>query len=378
MLFIANALVFSSIATRFPEIKDRFELSELTFGLMVACGPVGSVLGTLVASRLIARFGADRAAATASASIGLLLVVAGFAGGPIAFGIVLFAIGFGDAVGDIGNNAHGLAVQRLLQRSIINGLHGAWSSGAIAGGLLGGLALLLGIPIEAYLPFMGVAIVILSLVALRGLRLPDAPPVETAQATHARARVSALLIAACCIAFCGAFLEDLGATWGGVFAVTQTGAPIAEAAAPFIALMTGLTVGRFLSDSVVNRFGPVRTVQAGSIVSFIGIVIVVIAPTPLVVSIGLGALGLGIAPMIPLAMDAAERAPFLRPGEGLGISGFVLRLGLFVSPLLVGGIAELAGLRIAVAVCLVVPVAAFVAARWIRYAAHERVGAARP
>jgi MFS family permease len=378
MLFIANALVFSSIATRFPEIKDRFELSELIFGLMVACGPVGSVLGTLVASRLIARFGADRAAATASASIGLLLVVAGFAGGPIAFGVVLFAIGFGDAVGDIGNNAHGLAVQRLLQRSIINGLHGAWSSGAITGGLLGGLALLLGIPIEAYLPFMGVAIVILSFVAFRGLRLPDAPPVETTRATHARARVSALLIAACCIAFCGAFLEDLGATWGGVFAVTQTGAPIAEAAAPFIALMTGLTVGRFLSDSVVNRFGPVRTVQAGSIVSIIGIVIVVIAPTPLVVSIGLGALGLGIAPMIPLAMDAAERAPFLRPGEGLGISGFVLRLGLFVSPLLVGGIAELAGLRIAVAACLVVPVAAFVAARWIRYAAHERVGAADP
>lgn len=378
MLFIANALVFSSIATRFPEIKDRFELSELVFGLMVACGPVGSVLGSLVASRLIARFGADRAAATASASIGLLLVVAGFAGGPIALGVVLFAIGFGDAVGDIGNNAHGLAVQRLLQRSIINGLHGAWSSGAIAGGLLGGLALLLGIPIGAYFPIMGAAIVILSLVALRGLRLPHASPVETTRATHARGRVGALLIAACCIAACGAFLEDLGATWGGVFAVTQTGAPIAEAAAPFIALMTGLTVGRFLSDAVVNRFGPVRTVQAGSMVSFIGILIVVFAPTPLVVGIGLGALGLGIAPMIPLGMDAAERAPFLRPGEGLGIASLVLRLGLFYSPLLVGVMAEFAGLRIAVAVCLVVPVAALIAARWIRHDAHDLVGTARP
>jgi hypothetical protein len=45
MLFIANALVFSSIATRFPEIKDRFGLSELIFGVMVACGLVWVIGG---------------------------------------------------------------------------------------------------------------------------------------------------------------------------------------------------------------------------------------------------------------------------------------------------------------------------------------------
>ena len=43
MLFIANALVFATIVTRYPEFKDRFELSALTFGPLVACGPVGSV-----------------------------------------------------------------------------------------------------------------------------------------------------------------------------------------------------------------------------------------------------------------------------------------------------------------------------------------------
>ena len=365
MLFIANALVFSSIATRFPEIKDRFELSELIFGLMVACGPVGSIIGSLAASRFIARFGADRAAATASTTLGCLLVVAGFADGPIVFGVVLFAIGFGDAIGDIGNNAHGLAVQRLMQRSIINGLHGAWSSGAIAGGLLGGLALLLQVPIQVYLPIMGAVIVTLSLLTLPGLRLPATSEDSMASTHVSRGRVTALLIAACALAACGAFLEDLGATWGGVYVVTQTGAPIAQAALPFIALMTGLTTGRFLSDAIVNRFGPARTIQAGSIASLIGLLIVVFAPNLVIVSIGLGILGLGIAPMIPLAMDAAERAPHLRPGEGLGISGLVLRVGLFASPLLVGAMAEWAGLRVAVAVCLVVPVAALITSRWL-------------
>ena len=158
MLFVANALVFASIVTRYPELKDRFDLSELTFGLMVACGPVGSVVGSIVAGRLVARLGAVPVAVTSSALLGGLLMVAGFAGGPVILGVVLFAIGFGDATGDVGNNAHGLAIQRLMGRSIINGLHGAWSAGAIAGALLGAVALQFAVPIEVHLPVMGAII----------------------------------------------------------------------------------------------------------------------------------------------------------------------------------------------------------------------------
>src|SRR6478735_4510449 len=90
MLFIANALVFASIVTRYPEVKDRFGLSELTFGLMVACGPVGSVLGSIIAGRLVARLGAVRVAVTSSALLGVLLMVAGFSNGPVILGAVLF------------------------------------------------------------------------------------------------------------------------------------------------------------------------------------------------------------------------------------------------------------------------------------------------
>ena len=73
MLFIANALVFATIVTRYPELKDRFDLSELTFGLMVACGPVGSVVGSLIAGRLVARLGAVLVAVTSSVLLGVLL-----------------------------------------------------------------------------------------------------------------------------------------------------------------------------------------------------------------------------------------------------------------------------------------------------------------
>src|SRR5690349_19992030 len=114
---------------------------------MVACGPVGSFVGSLIAVRLVAKEGDVPVDFTPSVVLGALLLVAGFAGSAVVLAVVLFIVVFADATGDVGNNAHGMEVQRQLGRSIINGLHGAWSAGAIAGGLLGLAALQLGVPI---------------------------------------------------------------------------------------------------------------------------------------------------------------------------------------------------------------------------------------
>ncbi|GAA4046538.1 MFS transporter [Agromyces indicus] len=360
MLFIANAVVFATIVTRYPEVKERFDLGELTFGVMVACGPVGAVLGSVAAGRLVNRLGAVPVAVASSLLLGALLVVAGFASEAVAFGAILFTLGFVDATGDVGNNAHGLAIQRLVGRSIINGLHGAWSAGAIAGAALGALALQLGIPISIHLGVTGAAIVVGSLVALPLVRLRTAPPLPPQPGHHRRSSpVTAMLVTACALAVIGAFLEDLGSTWGGVYAVAETGARVASAAIPFAVLMTTLTLGRFAADALVDRIGVVSTIRAGSMVALFGLLIAVLAPETWVVAVGLGLLGLGIAPMIPLAMDAAERAPGITAGTGLAIAATVMRLGFLASPLLVGAIAEWTGLRVALALCLVVPVTAF-------------------
>ncbi|MFC8681874.1 MFS transporter [Microbacterium ureisolvens] len=367
VLFIANALVFATIVTRYPELKDRFGLTELTFGLMVACGPVGSVVGSVIAGRLVARLGAVPVAVTSSAILGGLLVTAGFAGTPILFAMVLFVIGFADATGDVGNNAQGLAIQRMMGRSIINGLHGAWSAGAIAGALLGALALQLGMPIYVHLPVMGFVIVVGSLGALPFVRLRTTPePPSVTSNAHRHGRLSALLVAACAIAAIGAFLEDVGSTWGGVYVVSELGAGVAEAAIPFAALMGALTLGRFASDALVDRIGAVATLRLGAVAALIGLIAVVFAPQTWVVAFGLGLLGLGIAPMIPLAMDAADRAPGLEPGTGLAAAATVMRVGLLAAPLVVGAVAEWTGLRIAIAACLLVPVAAFLLAGRLR------------
>lgn len=365
-MFVANALVFASIVTRYPELKDAFGLSELTFGLMVACGPVGSIVGSVIAGRLVAKAGAVPVAVTSSVVLGALLLVAGFAGSAVVLAVVLFVVGFADATGDVGNNAHGLEVQRQLGRSIINGLHGAWSAGAIAGGLLGLAALQLGVPIWVHFIALGGVIIVGSLIALRSLRLPDTTVVEAEHSGVRPRAVSAILLAACGIAVIGAFLEDLGSTWGGVYLTEQLGADLADSAFPFVAMMGTLTVGRFAADRLVDRIGSASTVRVGSAVALVGLIGVAAAPSSWVVVVGFGLIGLGIAPMIPLAMDAADRAPGLARGTGLAVAATVMRIGFLASPLLVGVIAQVSSLQVAMLVCLVIPVVAVFAAGALR------------
>jgi len=67
-----------------------------------------------------------------------------------------------------------------------------------------------------------------------------------------------------------------------------------------------------------------------------------------------------------MAMDAADRAPGLARGTGLAAAATVMRIGFLASPLLVGAIAQAAGLRVAMAICLAVPVAALLLAGALR------------
>ncbi|HEX2289472.1 MAG TPA: ricin-type beta-trefoil lectin domain protein, partial [Pseudonocardiaceae bacterium] len=45
-----------------------------------------------------------------------------------------------DAIIDVAQNAHGLRVQRLYGRSIVNAFHGVWSVGGVTGAVLGSVA----------------------------------------------------------------------------------------------------------------------------------------------------------------------------------------------------------------------------------------------
>lgn len=61
--------------------------------------------------------------------------------------------------------------------------------------------------------------------------------------------------------------------------------------------------------------------------------------------LGFAAADFGAAVLAPAAMHEADELPGLRPGSGLAVVSWLMRLGFLLSPPVVGPVADAAGLR---------------------------------
>lgn len=377
VLFFTNGALFANLIPRYPAIKADLGLSNAEFGLAVAAFPLGALIAGLAAGMLIRRFRSSRVAVVSTILTAVGLILAGIAPGWAALAAGIFLAGAMDSITDVAQNSHGLRVQRLYQRSILNSFHAVWSIGAVTGGLLGAAAAQLDVPRGTHLAVSAVTFSLFALVAYRSL-LPGAEPAEPAgpaEPTHpdtatAVAEATAprpaparsfgrlgkwlVLGALVIIAASGALVEDAGATWSAIFLSDSLGTSALLAGFGFIALQGMQFIGRMLGDGFVDRFGQRAVARTGGAIVFLGMGTALAFPSAAGIIVGFGLAGFGVATLIPAAMHAADELPGFRTGTGLTIVAWLLRLGFLVSPPIVGFIADVSALRYGL---LVVPLA---------------------
>lgn len=357
-LFLTNGAIFANLLPRYPEIKADLHLSNAVYGAAVAAFSGGALVAGLAAGVLIRRYRSSRVAVVGTVGLAVFVVIAGLAATPVALAAALFAAGACDAVTDVAQNAHGLRLQREYGRSIINSLHAVWAVGAILGGLIGAGAIAAGIARGPQLTVVAALCIAVVLVAYRHLLAgPDHdehPSGRAAAGVKAGSRVYLILFAVVLIAIAGATVEDAGSSWATLYLRDSLHAPPAVAAFGYIALVGSMFVGRLIGDRLVDRFGEPTVARAGGVLTAAGMGAALAYPTVPGTIAGFAAAGLGVATLIPAAMHAADRLPGLRPGTGLTAVTWLMRLGFFGAPLLVGVVADAAGLGIGL---LIVPLA---------------------
>ncbi len=154
-----------------------------------------------------------------------------------------------------------------------------------------------------------------------------------------------MLAALVLIAASAALVEDAGSSWSAVYLTGSLGATAFIAGFGFIALQGMQFVGRILGDRMVDRFGERAVARAGGIIVFLGMGTALAFPTLIGTIVGFGLAGFGVATLIPAAMHAADELPGLKPGSGLTIVSWLLRLGFLLSAPLVGAVADLSSVR---------------------------------
>ncbi len=359
-LFMLNGAAFANVVPRYPELIDDLGLTNTTFGFAIAGYTLGALVVGALGGRVLRRWSSGPVAATAIALLSLNLLLIGFAPTAWVFVLGLAIAGALDATADNATNAHGLRVERLYERSILNSMHGVWSIGAVLGGLMGAAAAGLGIPIAWHLSSIAAVFIVLAVVAGRSM-LPGhdvaiATPTAGGENGHVAGwRLIRTLLALGLIAAFANVMEDVGATWGAVYLRGSLDSGAAIAGFGFIALQASQTISRFAGDALVTRFGDRAVARMGAALAFTGMTGAIIIPTPTTTIVAFALVGAGIGTLIPSAMRTAEALPGVSPGTGIAWVGTTLRLTLLVSPPFVGIVADLTSLRVAL---IVIPLVA--------------------
>jgi MFS family permease len=358
IIFFTNGIVLGGFAPRVPEIRANLGISYGAFGVAVAMWSIGALALGLLAAAAIRRFGSARLATVAMVVSGAAMLAAGAAQSVWLFAAALFLVGVTDAWVDVAQNAHGLQVQKLYKRSILNSFHALWSIGAVTGGLIGALCAGLGIAVPVQFTLTLVVVIIANFVAYPMLLKATESDAEVDEAAgeatvpqHTPLRKIPLhtwgiLLALTIIAISGGWAEDAASTWSASYMTDElmTGAGLAAIA--FVSMQGFQFVGRLLGDGMVDRWGQRVVARWGGALVAVGMGLALAFPSPWGIIAGFGAAGFGVATLIPGAMHAADELPGLREGTGLTILSWLLRVAFLLSPPVVGAIADAASLRV--------------------------------
>jgi MFS family permease len=340
-VFCVHGSVTGSFATRVPWVQEHAGVSPGQLGLALAFPALGAAMMMPLAARVTHRFGTRNALRTLLALWTLSLILPSLAPNLPTLCAALFVYGGTAGMADVAMNALGVEVEHRLGKSIMSGLHGLWSVGALIGAAIGTVAAHAGVSAQLHHAVVAVVLTVVGAVVCQFVLNLHPDEDEEPPARFALPPKSALLIGA--VGFCAVFAEGASLDWSAVYLrdILDSSAGVAAGATTGFALT--MAIARLTGDAVVDRFGAVRTVRWSGVIATAGGVLVVIAPHALVAMAGFGLIGIGIAVAVPLAFAAAgHTGP--NPSQAIaGVATITYASGL-VAPSIIGGIAQASSL----------------------------------
>ena len=343
-VFAVNGFLTATWLPRLFEVQRDLALTDGQLGAALSAGAIGGVAFGPLAAPFIARWGSARTLMIFGLLMAIVTPIVGFAPTWLVLAVTLAAIGGADAIMDAAMNAHGIRVQGKYRRSILNGLHGYWSLGTVAGGVLGTATLALAIPLGPFLLVIA-AVSVAALVTIGRWLLP-APDPEThhpsGQAPIAR-RWSWLLLGIGVFTLLAVVVEDVPARWSSIYLSTLTSSAVVIGSG-FVAFTIAMTIGRFTGDRLVDRFGDVRVIRVNMTAAAIALGAALAIGTPWAFIVATVIVGYGVATLFPAAMRGAAHIPGIRPATGVAFASWLARAAFVFAPIIVGTVADNAGI----------------------------------
>ncbi len=358
-------------------------LDDLSRALGLSPGPLGVALfagaAASIATMALLGWSADRFGRKVFLVVVTCLFACGivglaFAGSFVALVVVFVVVFPAGGLYDVGINAVAVDLEQLSGRRFMSFLHAAYSGGAMLGALGAGGLLWAGLDYRLVYLLLLVPQAAL-IVAFAATRLPRSGGVHGAGPSESfaeavaegRARegrwdlyrsVPLLLVAA--IAVFGLLAEGEMGHWSGIYLRDSLEVGALLGGSGVAAFYGAMALGRLATGWAVGHLGNRYTLLGAGLLVAFGMALALATTAPSLVIVGFLLVGLALAAIVPLAFSAAGDLVAERAASAISVVTTFGYGGFLLGPPLVGGLAEVAGLRVALGLIAVAGLCVFV------------------
>ena len=357
MVFISVGFLFGNWATLIPYIKQKFDLNDAQLGLLLLSFPIGATVMNPFSTFFINRFGMLN-----TTIIGLILVATTFVF-PIGASwlpltsVSLIIVGMCLSVTNVAMNTCVTSLEHQYGINIMSTCHGMFSAGLMFGSIAA--SILRGMKVEPVLQMAVIAVVITALVLLLrptilGIHEEKITEEESDQAKFILPKGALLLMIL--ISLCTNVTEGTMADWTAVYMrdiVHTDDYFIGWGLAGYSMFMS---LGRFVGDALIPRFGGNAVLRTGGIIAALGIALAIIFPYTITAILGFTLVGAGVSCGAPILYGSAARVPGMAKGAGLATMNTFSMGGFLAGPVLIGFISKSINLPFAFSIVAVLAI----------------------
>lgn len=378
--FMAPGLAYGLVTSRMPALKNMTGATEGELGIILLCFGLSALIGLAFAPRLIAKISAKTTLLASSLACMVFVVLVSFSSSVWFFGIAMALLGICMGLCDVTMNVQGVEVERAYKKSSMNILHAGYNIGAAAAACAGSIfaATNFDVWVNFVLP---VAIMTGMLwwaeprLVTENLEKPERSESSPLVSVEPKKRLPFLVWVCGLLCVCCYVSEGSVGEWGSLYLHQEKAAPESIAALVFAGFSICSLLCRLVADRLRNNFGDFLVSTAGATLALAGMLTVLSSSSWSICLIGYAMMGLGQAPIVPIAFSRAGAIKGVSTARATSLVSLLAYAGLLFAPPAFGLSAEHFGLHTAlcaVPVLLTITVLlAFLLGRLIKHSRED-------
>lgn len=331
-----------------PYVRERIEMTDAVFGLLLLCIGVGSMTWMPLSGVLVSRWGIRPVQLCSVVLLALALAGMALTDSMLLLALALFCFGGSLGVIDVIMNIQAVLVETAVGRRLMSNFHGMYSLGAISGALMLTGLLTLGLAPEIGSFLMIGLIVAANLGLARGF-LPNRAP----GGGFAFVRPTGVVLLVGLMCFVVYLAEGAVLDWSALYLTGEKGLEVAKGGLGYAAFALMVTIARFAGGPLVNALGTARVIAFGGLLAAFGIGLSLAAEHWAVALIGYGLCGLGCANVSPVLISSLSRQDGMPVQLAVTVATTIGFAGVLAGPAMMGVVAHFSSLGMAFALLAV-------------------------